>query len=49
MLAHYAHLVVHGALHAQGHDHEVDVEAAAMERRETEILKKLGCDDPYAR
>ncbi len=27
VLAHYAHLVVHGALHAQGYDHEVDAEA----------------------
>jgi len=49
VLAHYAHLVVHGALHAQGYDHEVDAEAAAMERRETQILTRLGFDDPYAR
>ena len=49
VLAHYAHLVVHGALHAQGYDHEVETEATAMERRETEILTKLGFDDPYAR
>src|SRR4051812_25051216 len=31
--AHYAHLVVHGALHAQGHDHEDEAEAEAMEAR----------------
>lgn len=46
--AHYAHLVVHGALHAQGYDHEVPVDAAAMERRESEVLRALGYDDPYA-
>jgi probable rRNA maturation factor len=47
--AHYAHLLVHGALHAQGWDHEDDgPEAAAMEARETEILARLGFDDPYA-
>jgi len=49
LVDHYAHLVVHGALHAQGYDHEVDAEATAMERRETEILIRLGFDDPYAR
>ncbi len=46
--AHYAHLVVHGALHAQGHDHESDDEAQAMEALETEILARLGHADPYA-
>ena len=47
--AHYAHLLVHGTLHAQGHDHEDDDEAEAMEARETEVLAALGYDDPYAR
>lgn len=46
--AHYAHLLVHGALHAQGHDHEVEAEAVAMEARESEVLRALGYDDPYA-
>jgi len=44
---HYAHLLVHGALHAQGWDHETDAQAQAMEQRETEILTKLGFDAPY--
>ncbi|MDP3084752.1 MAG: rRNA maturation RNase YbeY [Rubrivivax sp.] len=46
--AHYAHLLVHGALHAQGHDHEADDEAAVMEARESAILLGLGLADPYA-
>jgi probable rRNA maturation factor len=46
--AHYAHLLVHGTLHAQGHDHEDEAEALAMEGRETAILRGLGFDDPYA-
>ncbi len=47
---HYAHLLVHGTLHAQGYDHEGDeVEAEAMEARETEILLGLGLADPYAK
>ncbi len=46
---HAAHLLVHGALHAQGFDHEADDEATAMEARETAILRGLGLHDPYAR
>ena len=45
---HYAHLLVHGTLHAQGWDHEADDEAEAMEARESEILVALGFSDPYA-
>jgi probable rRNA maturation factor len=46
--AHYAHLIVHGTLHAQGLDHEDDAEATRMEARETQILAGLGFGDPYA-
>ncbi len=46
--AHYAHLLVHGALHAQGWDHEDEAEARQMEARETELLRALGYPDPYA-
>ena len=46
--AHYAHLLVHGALHAQGWDHESSEEdAQVMELREVEILTRLGFDNPY--
>jgi probable rRNA maturation factor len=38
---------VHGTLHAQGYDHEVEEEAEEMEALETEILGKLGFPDPY--
>jgi len=47
LLAHYAHMLVHGTLHAQGYDHEEDDEAEAMEARETEIMLALGFADPY--
>jgi probable rRNA maturation factor len=47
--AHYAHLLVHGTLHAQGDDHEEEAEAEAMEAKETAILAGLGFADPYAR
>ena len=46
--AHYAHLLVHGALHAQGFDHERPKEAKAMEARESAIVVALGFADPYA-
>lgn len=45
---HLAHLVVHGVLHAQGHDHESDRDAARMEAREVAILSSLRVPDPYA-
>ena len=45
--AHYAHLVVHGLLHLQGHDHEHKAQATRMERRERAILRTLGYPDPY--
>jgi probable rRNA maturation factor len=47
LVAHYAHLVVHGALHAQGFDHENAADAERMESREREILLGLGFGDPY--
>ncbi len=46
--AHYAHMLVHGTLHAQGYDHEADDQARAMEARETELMRTLGFEDPYA-
>lgn len=46
--AHYAHMLVHGTLHAQGHDHEHDDEAQAMEAIESRVMTALGWPDPYA-
>lgn len=45
--AHLSHLVVHGVLHLQGHDHDHDDEAAAMEAIEVATLARLGFADPY--
>jgi probable rRNA maturation factor len=45
--AHYAHLLVHGALHAQGFDHLRAADARRMEAREVAVLAALGFPDPY--
>ena len=48
--AHYAHLLVHGALHAQGFEHETSTaDAEAMEARESALMQALGFADPYGR
>ncbi|OAT24349.1 rRNA maturation RNase YbeY [Proteus myxofaciens] len=44
---HWAHMVIHGCLHLLGYDHIEDDEAEEMEGLETEILQKLGYEDPY--
>ena len=46
--AHFAHLTIHGVLHAHGYDHEVPAQAELMESVETQILNKIGYSDPYA-
>jgi probable rRNA maturation factor len=45
---HYAHLLVHGTLHAQGYDHELgEREAAEMEAVEILLLAAMGYPNPY--
>ena len=46
--AHYAHLLVHGTLHAQGYDHETNErDALEMEALEVLLLGALGFPNPY--
>jgi probable rRNA maturation factor len=46
--SHWAHLVIHGALHLAGYDHEIGRrERLRMERREITVLKSFGIGNPY--
>ena len=47
LMAHWAHMVVHGSLHLLGYDHIEDDEAEKMESLETQIMTGLGFADPY--
>jgi len=46
-IAHWAHMIVHGTLHLSGYDHDDEKSAGIMEKHETEILARLGYEDPY--
>ncbi len=47
LVAHWAHMVVHGSLHLLGYDHIEDDEAEEMESLETEIMTDMDYADPY--
>lgn len=46
---HLAHLIVHGALHLSGHDHQRAGEARRMEMAEARILRRLRVPNPWKR
>ena len=45
--AHFAHMVIHGALHLQGYDHEKKKDAVVMESREIALLRRFKIANPY--
>ncbi len=45
--AHWAHMVIHGCLHLQGHDHQEPDDAQRMEAIERTLLAELNYPDPY--
>lgn len=47
LIAHWAHMVVHGCLHLLGYDHIEDLEAEKMESLETQLIESLGYNNPY--
>ena len=44
---HWGHMLVHGALHLLGHDHQDDEAAQGMEMLERDILDGFEIPDPY--
>ncbi|MEO0466015.1 MAG: rRNA maturation RNase YbeY [Pseudomonadota bacterium] len=49
LAAHLTHMLVHGFLHLEGHDHREDTEASEMEALEVKALARLGLPDPYSK
>ncbi|MFT5760386.1 MAG: putative rRNA maturation factor [Alteromonadaceae bacterium] len=47
LLAHWAHMVIHGCLHLLGYDHIDDEDATEMETLETKLLSTLKIANPY--
>ena len=47
-IEHWAHLLIHGMLHLQGHDHIKENEAEEMEALEIKILAKFNINNPYS-
>lgn len=47
LIAHWAHLIIHGTLHLLGYDHIHDKDAEMMETLEIKLLAQLGYPDPY--
>jgi len=45
--AHLIHLLIHGALHLQGHDHHHVGDARRMEAEEAKLLARLGVANPW--
>ncbi len=45
--SHYAHLLIHGYLHLLGYSHDRELDASKMEKKEIQILKKYGFENPY--
>ncbi len=47
LIAHWAHMVVHGVLHLKGYDHIKDDEAETMAALEVAVLQHFAIADPY--
>ena len=45
--AHHGHMVIHGMLHAQGLDHEIEADADVMEATEIALLRRFRIKNPY--
>ena len=48
LIAHWAHMIVHGTLHLLGYDHIQNDDAQKMETQEIAVLAELGYANPYS-
>ena len=47
LLAHWAHMVIHGTLHLLNYDHQTPQQSEVMESLEIKLLLQLGYKNPY--
>lgn len=47
LIAHWAHIIIHGALHLKGYDHILKNQAKKMENLEIKFMNTLGYKNPY--
>jgi len=47
ILSHYAHLLIHGYLHLLGYSHDKELDGDIMEKKEIQVLKINGFQNPY--
>ena len=47
LVAHWAHLILHGTLHLLGYDHQTAEEAQCMESKEITLLQQWNYPNPY--
>ncbi len=47
LIAHWAHMVIHGCLHLLGYDHIETDQAEQMEQKEVFYLQQFGFSNPY--
>ncbi|WP_343182422.1 rRNA maturation RNase YbeY [Buchnera aphidicola] len=45
----WAHIVIHGLLHLLGYTHYTNYQTQIMQKKEIEIMKKLGYQNPYSK
>ena len=43
----WAHMVIHSMLHLQGYDHMLKKSKQVMERKEIDLMKRIGFSNPY--
>lgn len=48
LMAHWAHIIIHGVLHLMGYDHIEEDDTKRMQELEVKILQQFKIDNPYS-